>query len=110
MATEKIKLVQGDTRPAIVCTLTDEITGLALGITGATVRLKFREAGAATVKNTITGSVTDGANGICAFFPASDPTMLAGAGDFEGEIEVTFADGQIQTIYDLLKFRVRQEF
>jgi hypothetical protein len=110
MATEKIKLVQGDTRPAIVCTLTDEVTGLALALTGATVRLKFRELGATTVQNTILGSVTNGASGICAFFPASDPTMLAGAGDFEGEIEVTFADGQIQTVYDLLKFKVRQEF
>ena len=39
---EKIKLVQGDTKPALVCNITDEITGLPIVVTGATVLLKFR--------------------------------------------------------------------
>jgi len=43
--TDKIKLVQGDTRPAIVCTITDETTGDPVNITGATVVLKFRPVG-----------------------------------------------------------------
>lgn len=108
---EKIKLVQGDTKPAIVCRLTDDTTGLPLGITGATVRLKFRAAGATTLTATITGTVTDGANGEVVFYPASAPEMLQGEpGDYEGEIEVTFADTTIQTVYDLLKFKVREDF
>jgi hypothetical protein len=37
--------------------------------------------------------------------------MLQGeAGDYEGEIEITFADGQVQTVYDLLKFKIREDF
>jgi hypothetical protein len=37
--------------------------------------------------------------------------MLAGeAGDYQGEIEITFADSQIQTVYDFLKFKIRQDF
>jgi hypothetical protein len=37
--------------------------------------------------------------------------MLTGAaGDYEGEIQITFSDGQIQTVYDLLKFKVRSDF
>jgi hypothetical protein len=37
--------------------------------------------------------------------------MLTGdAGDYEGEIEITFADNQVQTVYDLLKFKVREDF
>jgi hypothetical protein len=37
--------------------------------------------------------------------------MLAGEpGDYEGEIEITFSDSQIQTVYDLLKFKIRQDF
>jgi hypothetical protein len=37
--------------------------------------------------------------------------MLSGpAGEYEGEVEITFADGQIQTVYDVLKFKVREDF
>lgn len=108
---EKIKLVQGDTRPSLVCTLTDENTGIPIGLTGATVRLKFRAAGDTTIRTTLTGTVTDAANGVVVFFWASDPTSLAGdPGDYEGEIEITFSDGQIQTVYDLLKFKLREDF
>lgn len=108
---EKIKLVQGDTRPAIVCTLTDDTTGAAINIGGATVRLKFRQVGSTTLTATVTGSVTDGPNGGCVFYPASSPEMLAGEpGDYEGEIEITFADSTVQTVYDVLKFKIREDF
>jgi hypothetical protein len=109
--TEKIKLVQGDTRPAIVCTITDETTGDPVNITGATVVLKFRPVGSTTLQATVTGTVTSGSTGQVAFYPASAPAMLTGdAGDYEGEIEITFTDGQIQTVYDLLKFKIREDF
>jgi hypothetical protein len=109
--TDKIKLVQGDTRPAIVCTITDETTGDAVNITGATVVLKFRPVGSTTLQATVTGTVTSGSTGQVAFYPASTPAMLTGdAGDYEGEIEITFSDGQIQTVYDLLKFKIREDF
>jgi hypothetical protein len=109
--TEKIKLVQGDTRPALVCNITDNTTDTAINITGATARLKFRAAGADTLTATVIGSVTDGVNGQVTFYPATAPEMLAGEpGDYEGEIEITFADGQIQTVYDTLRFKVREDF
>jgi hypothetical protein len=109
--TEKIRLVRNDTRPSLVCNITDENTGAAINITGATVRMKFREVGADTVRATLLGQVTDGAAGQVAFYPASQPQMLSGeAGDYEGEIEITFPDGQIQTVYDLLKFKLREDF
>lgn len=109
--TEKIRLVQGDTRPAIVCTITDDTTGAVINLTGATVRLKFRAAGVETLTATVVGAVTDGPAGQVAFYPASAPEMLQGEpGDYEGEIEITFADSQVQTVYDLLKFKVRGDF
>jgi hypothetical protein len=108
---EKIKLVRNDTRPAIVVTITNETTGLPINITGATPRLKFRAAGATVLTATLEGTVTNGPIGECAFFPAAYPQMLSGeAGDYEGEIEVTYSDGQIQTVYDILKFKVREDF
>jgi len=108
---EKIKLVQGDTKPALVCSITDETTGNAIDVTGATVRLKFRAVGASELTATVTGAITDGPAGQVAFYPASAPGMLAGAaGDYEGEIEITFSDSTVQTVYDLLKFKVREDF
>lgn len=109
--TDKIKLVQGDTKPTLVCTLTDEVTGDPIVITGATVRLKFRQVGSTTLTATIIGAVTNGAEGIVAFYWTTVPTALDGPpGEYEGEIEITFADGSIQTVYDLLKFKLRSEF
>ena len=109
--TEKIKLVQGDTRPALVCNITDDTTGAAIDLTGSTVRLKFRAVGSTTLQATVIGSVTNGPSGQVIFYPASAPEMLQGdAGDYEGEVEITFPSGQIQTVYDLLKFKVREDF
>jgi hypothetical protein len=108
---EKIKLVQNDTRPALVCNITDDTTGEPVNIAGATVVLKFRAAGSAELTATVAGSVTDGPNGQVVFYPASAPEMLQGEpGDYEGEIEMTFSDGQIQTVYDTLRFKVREDF
>lgn len=109
--TDKIKLVQGDSRPALVVNLTDDNSGAPIPITGATVRLKFRELGASTNHAVLTGTITDGPNGQVVFYWAQVPGSLdVEAGDYEGEIEITFSDGQIQTVYDVLKFKVRQDF
>jgi len=108
---EKIKLVQGDTRPAIVCVLTDVTSDTAINLAGATVRLKFRAAGEDVLTATILGAITDASTGTCVFYPASAPEMLTGEpGYYEGEIEITFSDGQVQTVYELLKFMVREDF
>ena len=111
MSASRIRLVQGDTRPPLVVTLTDEETGSAISLSGATVRLKFRQVGSSELRATLVGSVTNAAGGVVAFNWASVPDSLSGEpGDYEGEIEITFADNTIQTVYDLLKFRLRQEF
>jgi hypothetical protein len=106
-----IKLVQGDTRPALVCTITDSNTGDTVNLTGATCRLKFRMTDSTTVKSILTGTITDAVNGVVEFYWASDPTSLAGdPGQYQGEIEVTFSDGQVQTAFDPLNFVLRQQF
>jgi hypothetical protein len=75
------------------------------------VVLKFREVGSTTLQATVTGSVTNGPAGQVVFYPASAPEMLQGqAGEYEGEVEITFSNGQIQTVYDPLKFKVREDF
>jgi hypothetical protein len=108
---DKIKLVQGDSRPALVVTLTDDVTGSPIAITGATILLKFRAVGATTNLSTLTGSIVNGPNGQVVFYWAQVAGSLnVDAGDYEGEIEITFSDGQVQTVYDLLKFKLREDF
>lgn len=114
---ERIKLVQGDTRPRLVIDLADAATGEPLDVsdTGTTVVVKFREQGATALKATLActklitaANATPGAGGrVQALWPAG---ALDAAGAFEGEIEITFADGSVQTVYDRLAFRVREEF
>lgn len=111
MTTDRIYLVQGDVnRPQIQATITDENTGSVINITGATVVLKFRLVGSDTLQATITGTVTNGSSGLVVF-SMTEEALAGAAGEYEGEIEVTFAAGAgVQTVYDLLKFRVREQF
>jgi hypothetical protein len=105
-----IRLVQGDSKPDILLSLTDENTGLPLDLSAATttVRVKFRAAGSETLLSTITCSKTDAVNGKVSFNFAGG-VLTVPAGMYEGEIEILF-DTQAQTVYDVLKFRVRGQF
>jgi hypothetical protein len=124
---ERIKLVQGDTKPALILSLTDENSGEPIGISGSTTRMYFREAGTTTILATLTGTLlagkvledgtidtdapydTPGAGGRVQFNWGSTD-LDQDPGNYEGEVEITFSDGTIQTVYDLLKFRIRQDF
>lgn len=105
---QTIKLVRGDNRPYIRLTLT-ESNGDAINLTGATVRVYFREVGSETVLSTLTCSVTGSPTaGVVTFnFPGS--TLDVEPGIYEGEVEIDFG-GEIQTVYDVLKFNVRDQF
>lgn len=106
---EKIKLVQGDTLPQIRATITDDETGLPINIAGATATMKFRAAGSTTLLDTLTGVVTDGPNGVVVF-SWNEETLDVPAGDYEGEIEFVMVSGGTQTVYDPIKFKVREDF
>lgn len=123
---EKIRLVKNDTRPQLVLSLTDSGDGLPIDISaaGTVVRMKFRKRGTAVLTDTLTATklpgfvredgtvdytdLTPGRGGRC-YFNWSSQSLAGDAGDYEGEIEITFPDG-IQTVYDLLKFKVRPDF
>ncbi len=128
MAGEKINLVQGDTRPQLVFSVTDDKSGqpFDLSASGTTAQLKFRAAGEDTIKATMAcgklpgivtqdGSIdynapynTLGAGGRLYMNWSAD--ALDEAGEFEGELEITFSDGTVQTAYDLIRFKVREKF
>lgn len=119
---QTLELVAGDSLPALVFTLRDSnaaasgavldpnepTTWAPINVTGATVLLKIREVGSTTLVDTLTGTVTDGANGVVAVEFEAD--TFADAGTYEGELEITFSGGGVQTVVDLVKFKVRAEF
>jgi hypothetical protein len=106
---EKIKLVQGDTRPYIRMTLRDA-DGTAINVTNATVRLKFRASGTDTTLFTVTAlQPNGGGDGVVVFgFPVG--ALNVEPGPYEGEVEISFGNNEVQTVYDLLKFTVRAQF
>lgn len=120
---DTINLVVGDTLPEVTVTLRDSnkaASGLTLDpndsstwdpidLTGASVRLRIRPVGSTTVSSTLTMVVqTPATDGKAATnFPAG---TLDTAGIFEAEVEITYSDGGKQTVNDLLKLKVRDDF
>ncbi len=109
--TTAIKLVRNDNRPYVRLTLTNSSTGAIVDVSSATttVRVYFRAVGTTTLLSTLTCTKpTGGADGVVQFnFPAS--TLDVPAGAYEGEVEIDF-NGEQQTVYSVLKFKVRDEF
>ena len=119
---ETLNFVVGDTLPALNLSLKDRSTAASgatldpensatwapVDITGATVRLRLRELGSTTLADTRTCTVVSGTNGTCTTNFAT--TTFTTPGTYEGEVEITHANGSIQTVYDLVKFKVRDDF
>lgn len=119
---DTIKLVTGDTLPDLRFVLKDQseapagvtfdandsTTWAPINITGATVRLRIRKIGSTALDATISGVLSDPTNGVVIIPFTSD--SFSADGLYEGELEVTFSDGGIQTVYDLVKFKVRNDF
>jgi hypothetical protein len=104
---QRIKLVRGDNRPYIRLALKD-VDGDPINLADSDVRVYFRAAGATSILSTITCTITDAANGEVVFnFPGN--TLDVEPGPYEGEVEVDFG-GEIQTVYQVLKFNVRDQF
>lgn len=111
MAVDVIRLVEGDERPVIVLTLTDDNTGSPIDLSLATtvVTIKFREAGTTTLLSTISTSKLSGGTTGQVQFDFTGGVLNVDPGMYEGEIVINF-NGQVQTVYDTLRFTVRENF
>lgn len=105
---ERIKLVQGDNLPVIRLTLKNA-DGSPLDVSGATVRVHFRASESDTVLSTLICTAPNGGGDGVVQFNFSGNTLQVDSGLYEGEVEVDFG-GLKQTVYDVLKFNVRQQF
>jgi hypothetical protein len=121
---ETINLVQGDTKPQINFTIRDSATAVnnstvldaddpstwkIIDITEHSIELKFKEMNSAAVLSTINLGKTTPAEGTCYLnWPADSLDVPAGI--YEGELQLTDGSGKVQTVYDKLKFKVREQF
>lgn len=108
---EKIKLVQGDTRPQVRLTLTDDTTGEAIDLSGATVTLHFRAVGGTSLlfsRQALVNPQEASLGKAIVVWQSGD--LNVDPGEYEGEVEIYWSNtGARQTVYDLLKFRVRED-
>lgn len=109
--TDRIKLVQGDTGPQIRLNLTDTETGLPTNLTGASVKLHFRAQDTETVLFSRSAFINpdEAATGRC-YIEWAVGDLNVDEGNYEGEVEVVNATGVRETIYQILKFKVRKDF
>jgi hypothetical protein len=108
---EKIRLVQGDTGPQVRLTFTDETSGDPTDLTGATGTLYVRLVGSTTVVITraLYINPATAASGV-AYIVWGAGDLNQDPGDYEGEVEITFSNSNIETIYEIIDFQVRDDF
>lgn len=123
---ERIRLVRGDSRPPTVVNIKSR-DATPMDCTGATPRMYFRREGTTAPVTTLVGTLLVGFRDANDDLITSAPYDVAGAGgrisfawgsalagiepgNYEGEIELTFPDTTVQTVYDVVKFRVRADF
>jgi hypothetical protein len=108
---ETFRYVKGDNGPQLQVVLTNEDDDTPVNLTGGTVTLHFRAAGETTVLFSRDFFIsTDNAPLGIAILQWQDNDLDVGAGVYEGEIEVVRASGLRETLFEKLKFRVRDEF
>lgn len=120
-----IELVAGDTMPELNIILKDSNTALSGQTLDAanhatwaiislaavsTVKMKFRKADTTTILETITCSIVSPASNGNVIMTWLADTLASAEGIYEGEIEITYNNGKISTVRDLLKFDVRAGF
>jgi hypothetical protein len=103
-------LVQGDTASQLQSTLVRNDTGDVVDLTDHAVNLKVRERNSITVLFTVLGTSTtqEALEGKVNFQFYNDLDTLDGF--YEGEIEITYDNTLVESVYELLPFRVRVDF
>ena len=105
------QLVQGDQAPQVQAVLTRQDDGSVIDFSSGSCALKFRAKGTTTTLFTLAAADIGGnfAAGI-AVFSFSGTQLDIDEGYYEGEIEITYSSGTVETVFQVLDFYVRADF
>lgn len=109
---DTLYLVQSDNGSQIKIVITRDDTGAAVDLTNATPTLKFKKKSTSSVLASINSSTSLESEleaGI-ALFQFDTSALNITAGDYVGEVQVSFADGSVETVYEELDFVVREDY
>ena len=105
------QLVQGDQAPQIQAKLTRDDDGTAIDFSGGSCALKFRAKGTTTILFTLAAAdVGQNFQEGIAVFSFSNAQLELDEGYYEGEIEITYDGGTVETIFQVLDFYIRTDF
>lgn len=106
-----IYLVQGDTGPQIRITVTREDTGSVIDVSGGSAKLKVRKTGSTSAAFTLTTTTgSDLQIGVLVFSLDGGQLATIAAGNYEGEVEITFSDGSVETVFERVDIVIREDF
>lgn len=109
---DTLYLVQGDNGSQVKVVITRDDTGAAVDLTNATPTLKFKKKNTSNVLTSINSSTSSSEEleaGI-ALFQFDTAALDIIAGDYVGEVQITFSDGNVETVYEELEFTIREDF
>jgi hypothetical protein len=105
------QLVQGDQAPQIQATLTRDDTGAVIDFSGGSCALKFRAKGTTTTLFTLAAAdIGDNFLEGKAIFSFSGTQLNLDEGYYEGELEITYSSGAVETVFAVLDFYLRADF
>jgi hypothetical protein len=106
-----VQMVRGDTRPYLDFVVRKE-DGTVADLTGSTQVFRIRRLHETTVRIARSCVIQDAPNGRTRFMWQAtdwDSGKLDAPGVYEGELEITWADGTVSTVVDLIKIIVREQ-
>lgn len=115
-----LDLVANDSLPSLAITLRNANTGekddpetwdaIDVSDPSTVVYMKFRKQGETAIIDTMTCvNETDGTDGKVVLVWSATALQGLTAGLYEGEIYIDF-NGSIQTVYDVVRFNIREDF
>lgn len=104
MATQTVNTVQGNSAPPLL--LTAKRSGVAIDVTGATVNLIISKGSVVNAGHQACTLVTP-TSGIVSYSP--QVTDFATPGTYKADLQIIYANGTIETLYDQLKIKARKK-
>lgn len=105
MPVKKINIVEDNTAPAILLTLKRD--GVVIDVSGCTVKLIIARGSTITNADNQECTLSAPASGVVSYsIGAAD---FASPGTYNADVEITYAPGVVERLYDQLKIKVRKK-